>query len=268
MSGNPAQTPVAREFRARMEVATTNFAVTLEQVPGWLEFRRSRMGHTLSFAIAPMTKPEISNFPSPLDDQHQVVMLYLGLAQTLHALQDCEFYFRRFPFKALPISRYTYATNVCEMYFGRFYEFKERMKKLLNAAKLVAEGKDLLVGPFIKAFENDFDSELRARNCIHHHGRFDDVAIDRLFISESFVKTSPATVGRRSICVLGVNSRKNGRQGCEIDPDVSKSTWNGWLRSLTAVPFPGWTQEAPLNEVVPESTPVALASDYSLATGA
>ena len=41
------------------------------------------------------------------------------------------------PFAAFQFYRHAHITNVCEMYFGRFYEFKERLKKYFNTIKAV-----------------------------------------------------------------------------------------------------------------------------------
>jgi hypothetical protein len=83
------------------------------------------------------------------------------------------------------VSKFDHLTNICEMYFSRFYEMKERLKKHFNALKIAAPQHTIGVGPFIKHFEKAFDSELRARNGIHHHGRFEDLALDRIFLTES-----------------------------------------------------------------------------------
>lgn len=55
-------------------------------------------------------------------------------------------------------------------------EFKERLKRCLNAVDSTIEG-TINTGPVLKSFAKDFAQELRARNSIHHHERFDDGAI-------------------------------------------------------------------------------------------
>ena len=71
------------------------------------------------------------------------------------------------------------------MYFGRFYEFKERLKKYFEAMKKVAPAHGLNIGAFIKRYEKVFADELRERNGIHHHSRFEDLALDRIFLTET-----------------------------------------------------------------------------------
>ena len=126
-------------------------------------------------------------FPPDIEKQHVIVMQYLGLQQTIEALKQCEFYFRRYPFRGLPVYRHAHITNVCEMYFGRFYEFKERLKKYFNTIKAVEPHHTLEIGKFVKLFEKVFDQELRARNNVHHHARFEDIAIDKVFLTDVFL---------------------------------------------------------------------------------
>jgi len=120
-----------------------------------------------------------------MERQREVIVSYLSLEQTIHSLKECEFYFRRYPFRGLPVSRHSHITNVCEMYFGRFYEFKERLKGYCNALNAAEPGHGLEFGKFIKSFERAFGQELRARNSIHHHSRFEDIAIDRVFLTHA-----------------------------------------------------------------------------------
>jgi hypothetical protein len=89
------------------------------------------------------------------------------------------------------------APNVCEMYFGRFYEFRERSKGYFETIKAINKNHGLEVGKFIKNFDRVFDQELRARYSIHHHKRFEDVAIDRIFLTE-IISTSHEDKGLKS----------------------------------------------------------------------
>jgi len=82
------------------------------------------------------------------------------------------------------------------MYFGRFYEFRERLKKYLNAVNATLKNKSLDVAVLIKQFDKLFDNELRARNSVHHHHhhrhhqRFADAAIDRVYLATVLSKGS------------------------------------------------------------------------------
>lgn len=175
--------------RSRMSRAIGKWLITLDAIDGWKEYRRNRLIHTMDFdapIIIRSNSPGDFVFPPDIDKQHAVVTQYLGLQQTIESLKECEFYFRRYPFRGLPVSRHAHITNVCEMYFGRFYEFKERMKKYFNAIKAVAPNQTLMIGKFIKLFEDVFEQELRARNKVNHHGRFEDIAIDKVFLTDVF----------------------------------------------------------------------------------
>jgi hypothetical protein len=169
--------------------AIRRWMIDLEAYPGWKEWRRGKFGHTLYFDDL---SPSSSNareaefkFSDEIEREHELVIQYLGLQDTINSLKECEFYFRRYPFRGLPVSRHNHITNVCEMYFGRFYEFKERLKNYLGALGAVSPGHALDIGAFIKLFEKVFDQELRVRNRIHHRHRFEDIAIDRVFLTQA-----------------------------------------------------------------------------------
>ena len=158
------------------------------QNPGWREWKRSHMAHTLYFDDPPLPPGHVDAdfiFSPEIEKQHAVVIQYLGLEQSIYSLKECEYYFRRYPFRSLPGSRHGHITNVSEMYFGRFYEFKERMKRYFQAIKSVEPNHRLEIGKFVKLFEKEFDQELLARNQVHHYSRFEDIAIDRVFLTET-----------------------------------------------------------------------------------
>lgn len=76
-------------------------------------------------------------------------------------MADCEYYYRRFPFYNLPVSKDAHIRYMCEMFFNRIYEFSERMKRCLNAANVVIAPKKLNVGSVVKSFARDFKTELK-----------------------------------------------------------------------------------------------------------
>jgi hypothetical protein len=168
--------------------ALIDWAHQLENLPGWTEWQKTRLARTLWFDepvfFEKNSTSKSFDLPDPINKQHDVIMQYLQLNQTISALRDCEFYFRRYPFRGLPVSKYDHITNTCEMYFNRFYEFKERMRKYFKALDVVAPQHRIDVGKLIKLFDKIFEAELRARHGVHHHARFEDVAIDRLFFAE------------------------------------------------------------------------------------
>jgi hypothetical protein len=60
----------------------------------------------------------------------KVFSAYLALASLQHSLTQTEYYFRRFPFSNLPVSRSDHLRNICEMYFDRIEQFRQRLKAL------------------------------------------------------------------------------------------------------------------------------------------
>ena len=120
--------------------------------------------------------------PSLLEEQENTVLAsFLALQSILESLRQCEFYFRRYPFADLPVSRNEHLRNICEMYFDRIYQLKVRLKITLNLLKrLRGVEKDERFGSLIKAFERALDWELRQRNATHHTRRFEYDAIDQL----------------------------------------------------------------------------------------
>jgi len=172
--------------RVRMSKAIGVWLKKLDDLQGWKEYKQNQIKHTLYFDDPFFKASEPLGdfvFTPDIEKQHAIVTQYLRLQQTIKALKECEFYFRRYPFRGLPVSRHAHITNVSETYFGRFYEFKERLKNYFNAIKAVEPKNTLEFGKFVKLFEKVFDQELRERNKVHHHARFEDIAIDKVFVT-------------------------------------------------------------------------------------
>ena len=174
----------------RIFASIRGLMVELDSTPGWKEWRRAKVAYTLRHDEPDAAKwrdlvPEEFMFPPDLEKRHAVLIAYLELAEGVGALKDCEFYFRRFPFRGLPLSRKTHLTYACEMFFNRFYEIRSRIKNALNSVNVLIAPRKVDVGAFLKLYDKTFDAELRARNSTHHHDRFADVTIDRLFLTET-----------------------------------------------------------------------------------
>lgn len=179
-----------------MSKAISRWLITLEQYPGWKEYRRKRASHTLYYDdhFCSTEHPGDFTFPKEIEIQHDVIMTYLEVCQTLDVLKQTEYYFRNYPFRNNEVSKCNHLTNICEMYFNRFYEMKERLKNYFKALKIAAPQFEIEVGSTIKQFERAFDSEIRARNEIHHHRRFEDLALNRIFLTE-FIAASRGDTG-------------------------------------------------------------------------
>lgn len=159
----------------------------LQEYPGWREWKGSQIGYTLNFDdefMPPEKHVEEFMFSPEMEMEHAVVTSYMELLSTANALHDVEWYFRRYPFSRTPVTRESHLRYCCEMYFSRFYQFRERLKVLSKAVKSAVPDHGLDFGKFIKTFDKEFDQEIRARHGVHHHEAFDDVAISRITLLE------------------------------------------------------------------------------------
>ncbi|MFP4328328.1 MAG: hypothetical protein ACLFQL_09990, partial [Paracoccaceae bacterium] len=171
----------------RISLAIGDWMHKLDEYPGWREWKLSQIGYTLRFDDEFMPTENISEefkFSPEIQGEHDIITLYLELLSTANALRDVEWYFRRYPFSRAPVSRENHLRYCCEMYFGRFYQFRERLKKLSKAVNKTVPDNELDFSTFIKVFDQEFDREIRARHSVHHHEAFDEVAISRIALLE------------------------------------------------------------------------------------
>lgn len=170
----------------RLMTAIGQWIKELDSYPGWREWNRRKFGKILDYDDPWPSRegePPLGDFQfdPEVEGQHATAMGFIRLHATAMSLADVEYYFRRYPFQDLPVSHYDHLNNICEMYFGRFYEFKSRLKNYLNFLKQSAQP-NLPVGAFLKMYERIFDPELRARNAVDHRERFSDLSIDSVAI--------------------------------------------------------------------------------------
>ena len=155
--------------------------------PEFHQFKRQQ----LSYAIADdfdrkhfeKEPPTEFVFSKTVEKQHALVMSFYELLGSSNALAQCEYYFRRFPFRGLPVSREHHIKNMCELYFAHFYIIKNRVKTVFEKFKDACPGIKGDFGAFIKRYDKEFDQELRARNEVHHHYSFDDLNIHRIMLT-------------------------------------------------------------------------------------
>lgn len=195
--------------------AISKWIETIDNIPGWKEWQRQKFIAVLAeaedFPSLKEAMPEEFKFPPDISTQHEAVMSYLSLQGCLKSLEQCEFYFRRYPFAGLPVSKGDHLQNMCELYFSRFYEMKSRLKRCLNAVSATTAA-PLNTGEVLKQFAKDFDQELRARNAIHHHDRFDDIAISGIGIADLFSSKSDK---RGWAVVAHMKYRRSSREWAE-----------------------------------------------------
>ena len=169
----------------RLLTAMHRWSAKLKDVPGWTEFKRESFQATIFYDDPwPGDKPPGSRefkLPPEIDREHDLIMRFYTLVTSLQSLRDCEYYFRRYPFRGLPVFHHDHLRYICEMYFSRFYEFSERLKKMGNTINAnLPDGQTVDIGALIKAFKKQFDRELRARNDVHHHDSFSDIRFDNI----------------------------------------------------------------------------------------
>lgn len=170
----------------RLDAAIGIWIKKLDDISGWREWNRQKLYVTLAVddPWPGDEKIRLSDFslPEPINHEHAVVMSYYGLVTSLFSLRDCEYYFRRYPFRGLPVTHHDHLRHICEMYFGRFYEFSERMKVVADAVCVTQPETKVPFGDLIKHFGKYFKAELKERNSVHHHDRFEDIRLDNIAI--------------------------------------------------------------------------------------
>ena len=167
-------------YRNRMSIATREWTKEFhERNPIWRKYIREKLSNIL---FDTTDFDEKGTLPQEIENQRVLIVGYITLNVMIEDIQQCEYYLRRFPFRGLPVDRSSHVTNICEMYFNKCYQFKDRLKKYLNTLK--AQVPSLEVGPVIKIYSRILEQELKARNAIHHKERFSDVTIEKIFLKE------------------------------------------------------------------------------------
>ena len=87
----------------------------LRQLPDWREWKRKAIAKAAWYDdLLPGELDDIGDFkfPAEIERQHELVMSYLALSRSRQALDDLEYYFRRYPFSKLPISKDEHLKNM------------------------------------------------------------------------------------------------------------------------------------------------------------
>jgi hypothetical protein len=153
----------------------------LTSSPEFGEFQRKRLEYT----VYDDPHEGLADFKlSPeLARQYAVVTGFIRMQLAQRMLSQCEYYFRRFPFRGLSVSRAEHLQNVCEFYFSTFCIIRSRIKTTLNNLKAACPDSNVKVGIFLQAFDKVFDHEIRVRNQVHHHVPFDNIELNRISIT-------------------------------------------------------------------------------------
>ena len=166
-------------YKNRMRFAVTEVTRELQRHPEW----RSHIRSKLSFALYgnDYGNDPIADLPDKLEEQRILACEYLALVLTIEQIQYYEYYLRRFPFRRLPVKRSDHIQNVCELYFSKFYQFKERMNRYLKSLNTHASNID--VGHIVREYKKIFEREIRTRNNIHHR-EFSDRTIELVYLHD------------------------------------------------------------------------------------
>lgn len=174
--------------RNQMQERISKWIRALEEYPGLKEWTCNRISYTMNFDFEGLYEAGQNEFmfSREVEEQRQLIMRYIELILTIDALRECEYYFRRYPFRGLPVTYSGHMRNICEMYFSRCYEYKQKLREYLNALKISSQ-ETISVGNILKAFDREFRDELRYRNQIHHQRRYSEIGIDRIFLLQEVV---------------------------------------------------------------------------------
>ena len=122
-------------------------------------------------------------FSEDVERQHQLVVVFIELYNAFQMLRDCEFYFRRYPFHSLPVSKENHFRYCCEMYFNSFYIFRERLKLFSNKFNDGEFSHKIDVKSLLSSYDHLYKEELKARNGVHHREFFDDFTTRRISLT-------------------------------------------------------------------------------------
>ena len=187
----------------------SNISILRDAIGRWLsttrnnpedwDFTRKRIRYTFADSYDNVSNPGELILTPEVSAQNNLILGFLELLQSLSVMEQTEFYFRRYPFHGLPITKHDHMRNICEMYFGAVYTIRCKIKIVLNHLKTFLPSTDIRVADFIKAFDREFDLEIRARGQAVHRESFDEVGLSRLLLT-SMMDDSEQT---------GTNCRQN-----------------------------------------------------------
>jgi hypothetical protein len=165
------------------ERTTTWMKLNLTDHKEFLEWKNRQMRDILLSGLLPDHEPEFLEdfvFPKEIEIQLDLIQGYMELQSTLLSIKQCEFYFRRYPFATLGISRDAHISTCCELLFSRVYQFKEKWLAHLKRLSRRTKPTKIPTAFFEKQFRTVFDGILAARNEIHHERAYSDIQIKAL----------------------------------------------------------------------------------------
>ena len=161
--------------------------INIISTPKFKAYKRKQIGYVLADELEHelrLVEP-IGDFvfEKAVQAQHKLVMSFFHLYDSGRVLSQCEYYFRRYPFRDLPVTRDDHARNMCEFYFSSIYIARERLKKVLNLIAKMYKDHGLDIRGTLKSFDTAFEQELGMRHQATHDEPFGDLHIDRLILT-------------------------------------------------------------------------------------
>lgn len=151
--------------------------------PGFREWKSEVVRRHMTFTLIPQAPVEpLEDFRFDADTlrQHDIVAGYVRLTRAAIDCRSTQHYFRRYPFRGLPIGRDEHLRTCAELYYSRVYQFRERLFRLLTWIERRTSPKGLDVKALREAFDGQMRAELDARHRIHHEEAYSDFELDAL----------------------------------------------------------------------------------------
>jgi hypothetical protein len=209
------------------------------------EFKLKQTGHVIadewerSLGVADEYL-EPFQFTEEVEKQHDLITSFFDLKQSQLMTSQCEYYFRRFPFSGLPVSRGDHIRNMCEFYFGCFYITRSQLKVVLNKLNICCPDTTINIGKMLDQFDKEFDQELRWRNRVHHKQPFDDIGLERIFVAALLIEgdmPNPKRWKRQHLAEYRKFAREWSRRAHKRSNDLNVFVEATALAILSAAPF-------------------------------
>ncbi|WP_143559667.1 hypothetical protein [Sphingomonas dokdonensis] len=176
----------AERARRDLQPLLNTWIGRLNEYPGFGAWKREALGASLDrldIGVESSVPHGDFYFDAETERQHRIVSSYYALWAAQNDIRDSGYYFRRFPFSGLPVTKASHLRMCCELYFNRIHHFRERWRAFLKVMKRSGRMKALQEEHFIEALADRFSNEIAARNRVHHEAAFDDPDISALTIA-------------------------------------------------------------------------------------
>lgn len=216
----------ARAARDELQPLLAGWIDRLSRLPGFTEFQKTKvsvaLGHLDGFTPTADTHQEFK-FNPEWDRQHRIVSAYYELRSVQQDIRESAYYFRRFPFRGLPVTRASHLRMCCELYFGRLFKLRERYTVFLKLMHRKGGAKWLEVDPLVEQLVRQFHHEIEARKRAEHEAAFVDLDLAALTVA-GLLETgddtrgwdTAATITYRRACKLWVSRVEDSAEKADI----------------------------------------------------